>query len=139
MSPASAPKGSYLLLLHLREEVELDVGAPGTCTFPRGTYVYAGSAQSSLFARVGRHFSTEKKVHWHIDRLLLHAEPVSAIMIEGDDRECEINRLVAGMEGSRMVCKGFGSSDCECPTHLHLIVEDMLPTIINEMRWLDGS
>jgi Uri superfamily endonuclease len=139
MGHPPARKGSYLLLLHLEEGREISVGRLGTYRFPAGLYGYAGSGQASLNARVGRHFSAEKRAHWHIDYLLEHAIPISALLLEGPSRECLIGRVLGGAPGSSMVCRGFGSSDCSCPTHLYLIEEDSLTTILNEIRWLSES
>ncbi|HSF57479.1 MAG TPA: DUF123 domain-containing protein [Candidatus Binatia bacterium] len=46
------------------------MGKLGDAVFPAGTYVYTGSAMKGLAARVKRHCSRKKKIHWHIDYLL---------------------------------------------------------------------
>jgi len=119
--------GAYLLILRLGAAEEIEVGALGTVRFPMGTYAYAGSALVSLEARVLRHFSCEKKVHWHIDRLRARARPVEALVMRSDeDLECMLNDMVGCMKGARPFAPGFGCSDCTCETHLHLLDDDGL-------------
>ena len=124
------------MILDLPQTLEVAVGKLGKMRFQPGLYIYAGSAQGGLEQRLGRHFSKDKKMRWHIDYLLAHAEVIGAFMLEGGDMECHLNRIVAGMQGSRPVGKGFGSSDCDCPTHLHLVPDEALPLILNELRWM---
>lgn len=123
MTPRGVGKGgAYLLVLRLDASAMIEVGRLGAIEFPGGTYAYAGSALSSLEARVRRHFSSEKKVHWHIDRLRAKARPVEALVLRsGDDIECMLNGMVGRMEGARPFAKGFGCSDCACETHLHML------------------
>ncbi|MCX7788115.1 MAG: DNA/RNA nuclease SfsA, partial [Spirochaetes bacterium] len=66
---AEEDRGSYLVSLFLEHEARITVGSLGERLFPQGWYVYAGSAQRGLTARVARHLRFRKKVHWHIDYL----------------------------------------------------------------------
>jgi Uri superfamily endonuclease len=112
--------GAYLLILQVSREKTIDVGALGPTFFPKGKYAYSGSALTSLEARVGRHFSTKKKVHWHIDHLMAEARPLEALVLRSkDDVECMLNEMVGSMEGASPIAPGFGCSDCGCSTHLH--------------------
>ncbi|QLH74155.1 MAG: GIY-YIG nuclease family protein [Methanomassiliicoccales archaeon] len=129
----SLHRGSYVLIIDLAQDTTLEIGSLGSCSFKAGLYAYVGSAQSGLESRVGRHFSKKKKRHWHIDYLLEVAEPISAFLVEGPDNECEINGTIDRFNGSEVVCKGFGSSDCDCPAHLHRIEESVLPRLLNEL------
>jgi len=125
-------KGAYILLLRIPARTRVRVGKLGTYSFPKGTYAYVGTAMNGLEPRVRRHFSGEKKVHWHIDHLLERGEAVQAILVPSEIRlECLLNRLVDGLPGSRRIVKGFGSSDCDCHSHLHLIPS-------RSMRFLEG-
>ncbi|MFP4052091.1 MAG: GIY-YIG nuclease family protein, partial [Thermoplasmata archaeon] len=63
-------KGIYTLVIELKEDKVIEVGAIGNIDFDKGYYVYVGSAQNGLEARIERHLSDEKKIHWHIDYLL---------------------------------------------------------------------
>jgi Uri superfamily endonuclease len=119
--------GAYLLILRLDETEEIDVGGLGSIVFPKGTYAYAGSALTSLEARVNRHFSLDKKKHWHIDFLRSKAQPEEALLLRShDDVECMINEMVGKMKGARPFALGFGCSDCGCATHLHVLRSDCL-------------
>jgi Uri superfamily endonuclease len=123
LSPEDGGKGgAYLLILHMEAPTRIKVGALGPIDFPKGTYAYAGSALASLEPRVQRHFSSEKKVHWHIDHLRARSRPIEALLLRSkEDLECMINEMVGRMEGARPFAPGFGSSDCRCRTHLHSI------------------
>ncbi len=141
--PARAT-GAYLLLLRVHQNRTLDVGGLGRVPFPKGNYVYIGSGMGGLEARVARHFRSarrlrpngkrqlsslskgkfacafdmNKKVKWHIDRLLAGAELVGAVLFQSKERkECELARSCLSFPGAGAV-RGFGSSDCRCPGHL---------------------
>jgi len=111
-------KGTYVLRIDLGADAEIRVGALGTLSFAKGTYVYAGSAMGGLDQRLGRHLSKDKKVRWHIDNLTLAADSVSAFESYPDFiPECRLAQLC--MEcGMTPVHDGFGCSDCRCKTHL---------------------
>ncbi len=115
-------KGAYILLIRLGRERELEIGALGNVRFPKGYFAYVGSAMSGIEARVARHERAIKKVHWHVDRLTLAGRVLGAWMIPSNgDVECDVNRFIEGLPGARPVVPGFGSSDCDCATHLHLV------------------
>ena len=104
-------KGSYSLIIRAPEEVE--VGALGLKKFESDYLVYNGSAFGpGGLKRVFRHFSSEKKIHWHIDYLLEKGELEAALIFPDKDLECEISS-----EMERPV-QDFGSSDCNCNSHL---------------------
>ncbi|MEM0449538.1 MAG: GIY-YIG nuclease family protein [Methanomassiliicoccales archaeon] len=106
--------------MELDENKIICVGALGEVEFDKGIYIYAGSALSSLKARVGRHFSKKKNLHWHIDYFLKEARPIEALIIRGNERmECLLNEMVSNLWGTQPSYPGFGSSDCSCLTHLH--------------------
>ncbi len=63
-------KGTYLLLIKLPSDVNIQVGKRGLIHFSSGWYVYVGSALRGIERRVARHCSHNKKMHWHIDYLL---------------------------------------------------------------------
>lgn len=110
-------QGSYLLLLRLDKGRRIQVGALGTVTFRRGWYVYVGSAMRNLSARIARHARRRKKVHWHIDYLRNEAAEVIALPIRSSLRqECDVAQALTAVLQSGPT--GFGSSDCDCSTHL---------------------
>ena len=61
---------SYQLHINLKNNVEIEIGKLGRFTFPMGNYIYTGSAKKNIDARIERHKSNDKKMHWHIDFLL---------------------------------------------------------------------
>ena len=63
-------KGTYCIIIHLKEKTTIEVGKKGHITFKRGYYVYVGSALNSLKSRLKRHLSSNKKLFWHVDYLL---------------------------------------------------------------------
>jgi Uri superfamily endonuclease len=113
--------GTYALILQSNEPETVDVGRLGQVSIQVGYYVYVGSAHCSggLSARVGRHLSRAKKIHWHIDYLTLRI-PVIAVwyMCSTQRYEHEWATFFAGMPESEITAKGFGSSDCRCVAHL---------------------
>ncbi|MDR2624435.1 MAG: GIY-YIG nuclease family protein [Methanobrevibacter sp.] len=109
-------KGSYCLIINNRKDSHLKIGSLGEIFFKKGYYVYVGSALNSLTLRLKRHLSTNKKKHWHVDYLLFSKYAyIKDIMINVDDDrlECEIAKRIGGTE-----IKDFGSSDCNCQSHL---------------------
>lgn len=121
------------MCLSLEKRRTLDVGRLGKALFPKGFYLYVGSAQKNLPQRLRRHLSREKRNHWHIDYLLPSARIRSIYSYEAPrEWECRLSQRIAGLKGVRVVLKGFGSSDCSCPTHLYFFpniprVEDIAP------------
>jgi len=112
-------KGTYALVMALEGEATLAIGRLGHFAFPRGYYVYAGSARGGLAQRVGRHLRREKRLRWHIDYLLQRAEVVEVWYAPGDERrECLWAATAMDMPRGQVIAPGFGSSDCRCPSHL---------------------
>jgi Uri superfamily endonuclease len=104
---------SYVLLIGLEKEEKIEVGKRGAIHFKEGFYAYVGSAKKNLIQRIERHYSIEKKFHWHIDYLLKFSEIVETYLSSMD--ECEIAGELSKNFSS---IGGFGSSDCRCPSHL---------------------
>ena len=108
--------GSYILLIRLAEGKTIHFGRHRQTYFRRGYYAYVGSAMRGLEARVNRHLSKGKKLHWHIDYLMDKASLTGVILAESDCRtECAIAQALHSHFDS---IPGFGSSDCHCPSHL---------------------
>jgi sugar fermentation stimulation protein A len=109
--------GVYIIVLRLTGSSTLSVGALGPVTFKKGYYLYVGSAQKNLHARMQRHRRLEKKLLWHIDYLRQKAEFCAAIPVRGTlVGECGLAAAVAAV--ARWNVPGFGCSDCACPSHL---------------------
>lgn len=115
-------KGIYTIVLRLSRDAVVDVGSLGRVSFRAGWYAYTGSARGTGgFKRVLRHIAVMEGVNvtrrWHIDHLLPLAELVEVVATPtGEDLECAVARRI----GERFPSvRGFGSSDCTCPSHLH--------------------
>jgi sugar fermentation stimulation protein A len=109
--------GVYIAVFHLAQDRRIQVGKLGRFLFPAGTWLYVGSAQRGLEARLARHSRRKKTLRWHIDYLSAKAEMIGAITIPGKKQlECRVAAALA------RVCErpvpGFGASDCSCDGHL---------------------
>ena len=111
-------KGVYVLIIKVKKDLLIDVGALGGIEFKKGNYAYVGSAQNNLKKRIQRHLSKDKKKRWHIDYLLLNPNTkIENIFYKevGKEEECKIAHMLNSSEES---ITGFGSSDCGCQSHL---------------------
>ena len=71
---------------------------------------------SGLRKRVQRHLGTKKKLFWHIDYLLEHAEVIEVLQVESPKKlECD---LATRLSKKLRSVPRFGCSDCKCPSHL---------------------
>jgi Uri superfamily endonuclease len=110
---------TYQLDIEVGRPLRIAIGRLGEFDFPAGRYVYSGSARRGLDARVRRHLSGAKRLHWHIDYLLA----MPGVRITGvsttDEPECTANQRTSGA----IVVQGFGSSDCtsDCGSNLKLV------------------
>ena len=119
-------KGVYALVITIPTDIDVQIGTLGTQRFERSERVYVGSAfgdgSTSLEHRIRRHYSREKKIHWHIDLLLeVTGPPTHVIWSESDKKkECEVANKLGQHADFIAGPKGFGSSDCraKCGTHL---------------------
>ena len=115
--------GCYSLIISLKRKKTVRVGKLGVALFPKGTYVYTGSAMGGLAARLKRHLTRKKKIRWHIDHLLKLPEArVDKIIVypPARNQECQQNQRIAALAGASVVLKRFGASDCKsgCASHL---------------------
>ena len=114
-----ARPGAYILNIALGRPLVIDT-ARLRGTLYAGTYAYAGSARGpgGLRSRIARHLKTEKRAHWHIDRLTLTGR-VTGIAFTEDVGECDLAQAIAASVGAAVPLAGFGSSDCRrCRAHL---------------------
>jgi Uri superfamily endonuclease len=111
--------GTYALVLYLPRAMDLRIGKLGRHKFPRGYYLYIGSALNGLTMRIMRHMSDDKIKHWHIDYLLEHALVKQLWTHRGAERfECVWAQAALAMPNARVVAPRFGASDCKCAAHL---------------------
>lgn len=127
-------KGSYVLIIWLKHDQEIEVGKLGRIFFKKGYYAYIGSALNGIEKRVERHLRKEKKIRWHIDYLLQYGEIVNVFIKESVKKEeCEIAKKFTPY----FLCiEKFGCSDCKCKSHLFYAekYEDFLSIIKNSLK-----
>ena len=113
-------RGSYALVIYLPRTKTIRVGALGAFKFPRGYYLYIGSALNGLSARIARHLRRrDKKRFWHIDYLLEHARVIDVWTRASTARlECQWARAALALPNARVVAPRFVASDCNCAVHL---------------------
>lgn len=116
------PTGVYVLLIEAYGTI--DVGRLGELVFA-GNYAYVGSAHGSAgLKRISRHMevaSGENQTRrWHIDYLLGLGKIEKVYFAETEENvECSLAEQLSLR--AQMSHKGFGSSDCNCQTHLFKI------------------
>lgn len=113
-------KGSYLLLIRLPRGRSIKTKGR-SFALGGGYYVYVGSAMNSLEKRVERHFRKDKKLHWHIDFLLVEAKLLGAYLIPSEERLEERISLEVGRYGEPV--PGFGAGDVSINTNLYRFEE----------------
>ncbi len=118
--PSFKSKGTYALILYLPRTRAITIGALGDLRFPRGVYIYIGSAMSGLDGRIARHLRhRDKKLFWHIDYILQYAHVLDVWACTGARRfECKWARAALALPNARVIAPRFGASDCRCPAHL---------------------
>ena len=133
-------KGIYVLIIKLRSDVDIEIGALGWQHFVKGSYAYIGSAQINLEKRIFRHLQKEKRKFWHIDYLLNNSEAVvERVLFKKADKteECFVAAKIS-RRGEATI--GFGCSDCTCKSHLfHIENPGFLPGDMIELRKCEVS
>ena len=111
-------KGVYCLIINVKKDIKIKIGALGKIKFEKGNYVYVGSAQNNLKKRIKRHLAKRKKRFWHID-YLLNNKFVKILKIfykkAKKSEECKIAKILSISE---IIIPNFGCSDCNCKAHL---------------------
>ncbi|MBY9012063.1 MAG: GIY-YIG nuclease family protein [Candidatus Lokiarchaeota archaeon] len=124
-------KGTYIIVIHLLENSKIKIGSLGILDFIKGYYLYIGSAMgnkgsTTLENRIKRHLSVSnnKNLFWHVDYLLASKFCLitEIYLISTIIRlECIISKEV--YKASDNYIKNFGSSDCQCTSHLYYFKE----------------
>lgn len=132
--------GTYALVIFLPRKQTIRIGKLGAFKFPRGYYLYIGSAMSGMSARIARHLvnnrlasrkkneqdnaainhwrERKKKMHWHIDYFLEHAQVKEVWTHRGAERfECLWAQAALGLPKAKVIAPRFGASDCNCAAH----------------------
>ena len=113
--------GTYILLLKLIAPRKIRVGALGKYSFEEGFYVYVGSAlgPGGLKARLTHHINSSPNPRWHIDYLKSSAMMEEIwISICKKRQECLWSVRLREMIEMFQPARDFGSSDCDCISHL---------------------
>lgn len=127
-------KGTYVLFLHFEKDVSVNVGSLGEIHLDPGNYCYVGSAMGGLDQRVNRHFSKDKSMRWHIDRLTMIADDMHAYESFPDYvEECSLAHLIENT-GCSPAVDGFGCSDCMCQTHLFKVADGLEGRLVDRAR-----
>ncbi len=117
-------KGTYCLIIKLKKNSVIKIGALGNIRFKKGLYCYVGSALNHLEKRIQRHLGSNKKLYWHIDYLVSNKNAsIKKIFYKQSNKkeECRIAGFV--LKNSISSIAGFGCSDCSCKSHLFMIKE----------------
>ncbi|WP_251423592.1 DNA/RNA nuclease SfsA [Veillonella agrestimuris] len=115
--------GVYLMVMYLDHELELEVGSKGMMQFRPGYYIYVGSAKTNLTKRIERHKRKRKKMHWHMDYFRSHCDMIAGLPIR-TSRHVECALADAVRQVAQWDVPQFGSSDCECTSHLFGMTEN---------------
>jgi len=113
--------GIYHALFIAGSEFKARIGAQGEYLFAKGCYVYTGTAQKGLLARIERHSRKEKRLFWHIDYFTSNknVEFAGAYYLTGASASQECISNLNMILNSNFYIPKFGCSDCvSCPSHL---------------------
>ncbi|ASJ00407.1 GIY-YIG nuclease family protein [Thermococcus gorgonarius] len=126
-------KGSYFLVIRLDRDRKIKTKAR-EFFLKGGYYVYVGSAMNSLEKRVRRHFSKEKRLHWHIDYLLKEAELLRAYLVPSEERLEEKLSIEVAKYGEPV--EGFGAGDVKVSTNLYRFEEEPDEVLVGILKKL---
>ncbi len=125
-------RGAYIITGLLRRNRTIEIGSLGRINFKKGYYLYTGSAMNSLSSRIKRHLRKEKTMRWHIDYLIPYLQEIKVMPIQSsEDLECLLSESLSSI--SEGYIKGFGSSDCNCQSHLYIMKDNPL----SDERFID--
>jgi Uri superfamily endonuclease len=128
----SVMKGSYLLIVELKDDMLISIGRKGRKRFDKGNYAYVGSALNGLEQRIQRHLRADKKLHWHIDYLLKNSKITDVFYKKSVYKEeCDIAKSFGEHLPS---IKGFGCSDCKCESHLFRGSKEAIRHIVDKLE-----
>lgn len=123
----SAVKGIYALVIGFAKKVVVSTRSLGDVAFTPGIWVYVGSAlgtgSTGLHHRIKRHFSSTKKLHWHIDFLVDKTGPPMEVIWARTERamECQVVQALKQRPDFEIGPSGFGSSDCAATCGSHVL------------------
>ncbi|SDX19118.1 GIY-YIG nuclease family protein [Thiocapsa roseopersicina] len=121
MSVPSSLPGTYAVLLSPIHQEPVQIGRLGILMLSTGVFIYVGSAlgPGGIASRCRHHQRISTSPHWHLDYLRPHCEIIGYWIVYGTERrEHAWAHALGRLPGVRRPLPGFGSSDCDCPTHL---------------------
>ncbi len=130
--------GDYMVVLYAADDQDIRIGSKGDMHFPKGYYVYVGSAKKNLAARLARHQRKRKKMHWHIDYLRQYAAVIAVLPVRtADDLEHDLASAVGAV--AQWQIPAFGCTDCGCPSHVfgfdsNPVHQKAFMTVVEEFR-----
>ena len=120
----ASEKGTYILVLEVSRNFRATVGRLGSFNFSKGCYFYVGSAfgNGGIRSRLLHHMNQDTVPHWHMDYFKKGAKLKQILFSLSTDRlEHQWAEILSGIKGLAPAVRGFGSSDCACPTHFFLL------------------
>ncbi len=114
--------GTYALVLLPRRTETIRIGRLGELQLQAGFYVYVGSAlgPGGVRARLHHHLHPSERPHWHIDYLKAHVEVEELWYCHARHTwEHQWARNLGTQPRASIPLAGFGSSDCNCESHLY--------------------
>jgi Uri superfamily endonuclease len=113
--------GTYALILSASQKKQITVGKLGTLQLKPGFHIYVGSAfgPGGLKARIAHHCKRPSRPHWHLDYLGGRLDLVEVwYTFDPVRREHQWAKTISTTRGVSVPLTGFGSSDCDCLSHL---------------------
>ena len=114
--------GTYALVFKAERTKRIIIGKLGTLNLQPGCYIYVGSAfgPGGLKVRIGHHRKKSNRHHWHVDYLSEYLPPVEVWYThDAAHQEHRWSEVLKQYRGASVPLPGFGSSDCNCISHLH--------------------
>ncbi len=121
--------GTYVLVMQLDRDRQISPGRLGRLHFPKGYYIYIGSAfgPGGLRARLKHHLRPATRPRWHVDYLRKFADLVFiGASLEDFKWEHHWAEALAGRPDLCAGIDGFGCSDCNCRAHLFRVLKASL-------------
>lgn len=119
-------KGSYLLLLENKVDMEIEIGKLGKRQFSSGFYIYVGSGMANLEKRVKHHLLKKKNYHYHIDYLTPDHMKIKKYFLIRSTEKMESDIALRVEKVCDEVVNGFGCSDTKENSHLFYFAENPL-------------
>ncbi|MCW8855347.1 MAG: GIY-YIG nuclease family protein [Gammaproteobacteria bacterium] len=129
--------GTYILCLKLNLATQIMIGKLGTFNFKPGYYYYVGSAfgPGGILARCGHHIKISTRPRWHIDYLRQHCVLDQILYSDAPDHlEHWWANWLSGITYTTIPIADFGSSDCQCTSHLFFSPENISDLLLDSNK-----